>query len=225
MTYDAALHLLDRQVVDEEGRLLAKVDDVELQVAPDGTIRPTGLLVGLPVLLPRLGRRAGHRLARLQVELRPAAADRGRPLVIDIDRVESLTSEVRISGDGRSSLRRLPKDRAEAGDRWRLGDILGTAAAGPGLHARSVVLDVRFTGRPGEPGEDRVAALVLGPGRSGALLGYDRVDDLGPAPVAAVVRWLHRHTRVVELGPEVDIDLGAAQVRVGAGASFLPLRG
>lgn len=225
MTYDAALHLLDRQVVDDDGRLLAKVDDVELRLEADGTIRPTGLLVGLPVLLPRLGRRIGHRLARLHVELRPAAEDRGRPLVVDMDRVVSLTSEVRLSGDGRSSLRRLPRERAEAPDRWRLGDLLGTPAAGPGLHRRSVVLDVRITGRPGERGEHRVAALVVGPGRSGALLGYDRTTDLGPAPVAAVVRWLHRHARVVELGPEVDIDRSTERVRIGAGASFLPLRG
>ncbi|KRB77932.1 hypothetical protein ASE01_07060 [Nocardioides sp. Root190] len=225
MTYDAALHLLDRQIVDEEGRLLAKVDDVELRVDPDGSIRPSGLLVGMPAVLPRLGRRVGHRLTRLHVELRPAAEDRGRPLVVDIDRIASLTSEVRLSGDGRGSLRRLSADRAAAGDRWRLGELLGTPAAGPGLHRKSVVLDVRISGRPGESGEHRVAALVVGPGRSGALLGYDRTSDLGPALIAAVVRWMHRHARVVELGPEVEIDCAAGRVRIGAGASFLPLRG
>jgi hypothetical protein len=38
-----------------------------------------------------------------------------------------------------------------------------------------------------------------------------------------VVRRLHRHTRVVELGPEVVIDWEHDEVRVGTGASVRAL--
>jgi hypothetical protein len=39
-----------------------------------------------------------------------------------------------------------------------------------------------------------VTALVVGHGRPGSLLGYDRGDFTGPWLVRRVVRWLHRHT-------------------------------
>ncbi|WP_206056116.1 hypothetical protein, partial [Nocardioides sp.] len=74
-------------------------------------------------------------------------------------------------------------------------------------------------------GRSRVGALVVGPGRPGALLGYDRRREPGPRAVAEVVRWLHRHARVVQLGTEVEIDREAGEVRIGSGASLLPLLG
>lgn len=223
MTYDAALHLLDRQIVDSDGRLVAKVDDVELTWREDGTISPTGLLVGLPALLPRLGGWWGDRLMRLVVEIRWMAAERGRPLVIDFDLVDGLTSEVRLSCSAEGLLRRLSEDRDDA--THRLGDLLGLPVRCAALPARSKVLDARISGRPGERGEHRLAALVVGPGRPGGLLGYDRRGEPGPAVVAAVVRWLHRHARAVDLDAAVEIDLAAGEVRIGAGASVEPLVG
>jgi hypothetical protein len=58
--YDAALQFLDRQIVDPEGRLVAKVDDLELQESPDGRLVVTALLTGPGALGPRLGGRVGE---------------------------------------------------------------------------------------------------------------------------------------------------------------------
>ncbi|RYP81583.1 hypothetical protein EKO23_23375 [Nocardioides guangzhouensis] len=52
---DAVLHLLDRQIVDRDERLVGKVDDVELSEEADGTLRVSGLLLGTAALLPRFG--------------------------------------------------------------------------------------------------------------------------------------------------------------------------
>ena len=53
---DAELHLLDRQLVDVEGRLAGKVDDLELTERPDGPPFVSAILSGPGVLGPRLGR-------------------------------------------------------------------------------------------------------------------------------------------------------------------------
>jgi sporulation protein YlmC with PRC-barrel domain len=52
---DAQLELLDRQIVDHDGRMVAKVDDVELTEREDGRLVVTGLLTGPGVLGARLG--------------------------------------------------------------------------------------------------------------------------------------------------------------------------
>lgn len=207
MSYDAALHLLDRQVVDRDGRLVAKVDDVELLLGNDGALAVTALLCGLPALLPRVG---------IDVH--------GRPLVIELDVVDRVTSEVRLTrrDDG---LDRLEAGRAADPRRWRLGALLGTPVRGEGIHRSAKVLDVRVAGRPGDRGPHAAAALVVGPGRPGALLGYDRRNEPGPLPVAVLVRWLHRHACVVETGPDVVVDRDAGEVRIGAHASVRPLLG
>ena len=51
------LHLLDRQLVDREGRLAGKVDDVELEQRADGRLSVTAILAGPGVLAQRMGRR------------------------------------------------------------------------------------------------------------------------------------------------------------------------
>jgi hypothetical protein len=53
---DLALHLLDRQVVDAEGKAVGNVDDVELYVPDDGSPPyVVALLTGPQALGPRLG--------------------------------------------------------------------------------------------------------------------------------------------------------------------------
>ena len=227
--YDAALHLLDRQVVDCDGRLVAKVDDVELTVDHDGRLVPTALLVGLPALLPRLGRLAGPLLTRTHARVYVAHGDRVRPSVIDMERVHEVTSEVHLDVE-RAGLLRPREDAAGGPERFRLGQVLGLpvhAAAGTGIPSRSRVLDLRRDGAPdgGDDGRQVVTALVVGRDRPGALLGYDRSPDAGPRAIAAFVRWLHRHARVVELGRGVEIDREAGEVRIGEGASCRPLLG
>lgn len=225
-SYDAALHLLDRQVVDSEGRLVAKVDDVELTLGADGSLVPTAILVGLSALLPRFGPRLGGVLARTHARIFDAQADRAVPDVIELDLVTEISSEVHLSVPRTGLLR--PRLGAEPGvERIRLGQLLGLPVVAPpatGLHRRSCVLDARVVAVP-DGRRSVVDALVVGPGRAGALLGYDRRSEPGPWLVADFVRWLHRHARVVALGPGVVVDPGAREVRVSAGASVGPLLG
>ncbi|HVK28339.1 MAG TPA: hypothetical protein VM575_08355 [Nocardioides sp.] len=225
-SYDAALHLLDRQVVDSDGRLVCKVDDVELTVGADGSLVPTALLVGLPALLPRFGRHLGDVLTRTHAQTFEAQAGRAVPDVIEIDLVEEITSEVHLSVPRKGLLQ--PRAEGEAApERIRLGDLLGLPVAadtGTGLHRRSRVLDVRVVPVP-DGRRTVVDALVVGPGRPGALLGYDRRSEPGPWLVADLVRWLHRHARVVALGPGVEIDVPRGEVRISERASVAPLLG
>ena len=51
---DAVLHLLDRQVVDVNDRLVCKVDDVELTEYASVPLKVTGLLAGSAALVRRM---------------------------------------------------------------------------------------------------------------------------------------------------------------------------
>ncbi|MGC0337890.1 hypothetical protein [Streptomyces sp. SLBN-8D4] len=68
--YSAHFHLLDRQVVDQDGRPVCKVDDLEL--ANDGHGRPyvTAVLVGPAALAPRLGGKPARWLTAVQRRLK-----------------------------------------------------------------------------------------------------------------------------------------------------------
>jgi hypothetical protein len=70
--YDAALHFLDRQIIDPDGRLVAKVDDIELQERADGRLVVTALLTGPGALGPRLGGRIGDWVVAVWRRLHPA---------------------------------------------------------------------------------------------------------------------------------------------------------
>jgi len=91
---DLRLHLLDRQVVGPDGRLLGKVDDLELAEEPDGTLVVTALLSGPLALAPRLGGRLGGWVdavvRRLSLDRDPA------PRRIDIGRVTHIGSAVTV---------------------------------------------------------------------------------------------------------------------------------
>ena len=52
-----ALHLLDRQLVDRNGGLAGKVDDLELEEGDTGRLYVTAILSGPGVLAQRMGRR------------------------------------------------------------------------------------------------------------------------------------------------------------------------
>ena len=87
---DAAFRLLDRQIIDCAGSLVAKVDDLELAELPDGRLAVTALLVGPGALGPRLGGRVGTWWVALWRRLHP---DRdpavGRIPITDITRIDS----------------------------------------------------------------------------------------------------------------------------------------
>lgn len=176
--YDAALHLLDRQILDSEGFLVAKVDDVAL--TPD--LQVAGLLIGTAALLPRLGGRLGPKILDYWERMAPEQADRGTPRFIPIHAVADVGSGVTLD---RERLRLLTIQEPLG---HRLNDLLDLpviAAAGRSLGR---VIDVRLT----ETGT--VDGLVVGRGGPGSLLGYDRRHDQGPWLVAALVRRLHRHS-------------------------------
>lgn len=217
--YDAALHLLDRQIVAVDGRLVGKVDDVELTVDPDGSLVPTGLLVGAAALLPRFGGALGAWLATRHEQMAVAQADRTTPYAVDMSQVDDVTSEVHVSAPREGLLsRRLSS--AEEPTRHTLGELLEMTVRLPSDvegPSEARVLDVRISARSGT---QRVSALVVGHGRPGSLLGYERRSEQGPWLVATIVRHLHRHTRVVELGPDVEINWSDSEVRVGSGADI-----
>ena len=70
-TLEAGLHLLDRQLIDKDGRLAGKVDDLELEL-PEGGGPPvvTAILSGPGALSRRLGGRLGAWLEALANRLR-----------------------------------------------------------------------------------------------------------------------------------------------------------
>ncbi len=93
--YDATLHLLDRQLVDPDGGLVGKVDDLELSERGDGRLVVTALLVGPAALGPRMGGYLGRWIVAVWRRLRPDAAPQsGR---IPVDCLLSIDSAVHVT--------------------------------------------------------------------------------------------------------------------------------
>lgn len=184
---DGALHLLDRQILDAEGLLLGKVDDVELTELAGG-LTITALLTGPAALLRRLGGGLGAWFVDRWGRMRVSEPHRTRPWRIPLELVDRLDHAVHLSVERDGVLRR---DREER----RLGDLTGMAVHGPGGPLGSV-LDARFA--PDPDGRPVLRSLIVGHGRAGSLLGYDRRGDQGPALVRGVVRRLHQDTVIVD---------------------------
>lgn len=88
--YDAALRLLDRQIIDRDGRLVAKVDDVELAERDDGRLEVVALLMGPGALGPRLGGRLGRWTVAVWRRLHPAESPQaGRIPFGDVTGIDS----------------------------------------------------------------------------------------------------------------------------------------
>ena len=88
------LHLLDRQVVGPDDRLVCKVDDVELEPDEAGRLMVTAILVGPRALGPRLGGRLGRWLTAIADRL---ADDRGAgPHRVDMRVVTDIGSTIRV---------------------------------------------------------------------------------------------------------------------------------
>jgi sporulation protein YlmC with PRC-barrel domain len=202
--FDGLLHLVDRQLVDVEGRLLGKVDDVELTRTDEGwTI--TALLTGPTALLSRLGGRLGDELTTKYVQLRPSEPHRVRPWRVTLDLVDHVDSAVHLRVE-RAQV--LVRDRdADV----RLGSLGGMTVLEPDGHHAGHVLDARF--EPAPDGSLVLRSLLVGRGGPGSLLGYDRRREQGPWLVARLVRLWHRDTRVVDLR-SADIEWDTGQVRL-----------
>jgi sporulation protein YlmC with PRC-barrel domain len=121
---DAALELLDRQLVDGDGRLAGKVDDLEL-TDPGEHLEPpyvTAILTGPDALTGRLHTRFGRWLRQLGLRLQ--APDRQRPFRVPLNQVEAIGSSVRLrvtagqpgTGGGQGWVRQLIGRLPGAGD-------------------------------------------------------------------------------------------------------------
>ena len=93
---EAGLHLLDRQLVDKDGRLAGKVDDLELEL-PEGGGPPvvTAILAGPGALSRRVGGRLGAWLEAVANRLRDG--DRRRPARISFGVVKRVGSAIELS--------------------------------------------------------------------------------------------------------------------------------
>jgi hypothetical protein len=95
-TLEAGLHLLDRQLIDTDGRLAGKVDDLELEL-PSGGGPPTvtAILAGPGALSRRIGGRFGAWLEAVANRLRDG--DDRRPARVSFGVVRRIGSAVELS--------------------------------------------------------------------------------------------------------------------------------
>ncbi len=200
---------MDRQVVDRDGLMVCKVDDVELTEHPRRSLgghRAAGRAAGARAEVRRPARRGARG------ELAAARPPGGRPAGAVADRARARR---------RARQRRHPARRAR-----------GAAAAPDRLPARArrrtpppqrrpaargfttdgetlgQVLDVRLRpARRREPLRLVAEGLVVGRGRPGGYLGYDRDGKQGPWLLNRLVRRIHRHSGYVPMA-----DVGARRL-------------
>jgi len=92
---DVGDRLLDRQVVDSNGRPFAKVDDLELAYDAEGRPYVVAILCCPGAIGPRLGRRLGHWIVAVWARLHPAVHP--SPARIPMSAVASIDSAVNLS--------------------------------------------------------------------------------------------------------------------------------
>ena len=202
-------------MVDVDGLMVCKVDDVELTEFDDGVLGVTGLLAGPAALVPRYGDEgSGRAAARLLAPARRASRRTATTPTGSTSRW--------WSGWAAGSSCNVPRHGVlvRQGQRARrLNELLQMPVQDSDGRPLGRVLDVRLEHETIEPGERiRVTGLVVGRGRPGSYLGYDRRPDMGPWLVSRIVRWLHRHSGYVALDDldELDWDAGVIRVRDGA---------
>jgi hypothetical protein len=88
--------LMDNQALDRFNRKAGKVDGIVMVLRNGRPPRVTAIEIGLPTVLARIHPRLGTLAARLE---RWLGIDAGRPVRIDIDRVERAGINVRIDVD------------------------------------------------------------------------------------------------------------------------------
>lgn len=89
---DLNMHLLDRQVVDRDGGLVCKVDDLELERGADGALYVTTILVGAEALGSRFGGRLGRWMSAIAGRITNADIPR-----IDMALVSEIGSAIKVS--------------------------------------------------------------------------------------------------------------------------------
>lgn len=224
----ARLHLLDRQVVrDRDGRLLCKVDDLE--VRPGDRPYVTAILSGPLALGPRVGGVPGWLITQTDELFRREESP--GPYRIDMSLVSDIGSAVQVAGDrqdlalerwlARNVVERIPgaagteeqeapekalqvRERQEdRPDAMRLGALLGRTVRGPSGEVVGGVVDVRLVQDGPVLGEVqqafRLDGLLVARRRAGQAFGYERGPGLWrPSLLGALVRRLHGEIRYAE---------------------------
>jgi sporulation protein YlmC with PRC-barrel domain len=110
----------------------------------------------------------------------------------------------------------------------RLSDLLDADVVTAAGESVGQVTDVRLaqTG-PVPPGPGVLAtfvveSLLVSPHHTGALFGYERRRDQGPALVRALVRWVHRRAVLVDWADVEAWDVEAHRVTLGQGSTPRP---
>lgn len=210
---DAVLHLMDRQVVDVDNLMVCKVDDLELLEHDDGMLAVTGLLAGPNAWLPRFGGRLGDTLRTEWRRLGLEQAGRELPWRIGVADIARLGSGVELRRTRENVLGRQSDEPPAPGvRRHRMNDFLETTVVDRDGTVLGQVLDVRVRPEPGERAHLPVVGLVVGRGRPGSLLGYDRRRDMGPWAVRRLVRRIHRHSGYLSWADVTDVDWDARRV-------------
>ncbi|TKK89357.1 hypothetical protein FDA94_10555 [Herbidospora galbida] len=218
----AHLHLLDRQVVRADGRLLCKVDDLEIE--PGEAPYVTAILAGPLALGPRVGGVVGRLMTGTTRLFRPE--EDPAPRRVPMSLVSEIGSAVTVGGDvPEAALERWvrerlidplpgsggadpglgaprPVRRAEVPDRDRLSSLVGRRVVDRDGAPVGQVADVQLTQDGPLLGEStqalRLSGLVVAPRHTGQLLGYERgPGGNSPALVRVVIRRLHRGSRFV----------------------------
>jgi sporulation protein YlmC with PRC-barrel domain len=192
----AALHLLDHQLVDRDGVLVGKVDDLELFVAPDGGATLTAVLSGPGVLATRLGHTTyGRWRERMETALEGPEGRTSRIAMPDVRRV---TSRVETSLPA-------PLLASFGTERWVGDHLIGRIPGG-----RRTPDGGPEPGESGTAPEQGSAAPTSGPG------GSTGVSDSGRVRVSAVLRREVVDGSGVHLGHVLDLRM-VQDGPVGAG--------
>jgi sporulation protein YlmC with PRC-barrel domain len=94
--YYLALQLLDRQLIDRNGRLVGKVDDLELSEGEGGDLLVTSILSGPGVLAERMGAPWGSWVRRVHALLVGGGSD---PARIPFGRVSAIGSHITLAAE------------------------------------------------------------------------------------------------------------------------------
>ena len=157
--------------------------------------------------MPRLGGKLGDTLQESWRRLGLQEGDRLVPWRIPLVLVAELGSGVELLAAREGLLRRQSDSPPASGDvRRRLNDLLHLAVRGPTGEPWGQVLDVRLRRLPSEHLRLVVEGLVVGRGRPGSYLGYDRDDRQGPWLLNRLLRRIHRHSGYLPWADVLGID-------------------
>ena len=95
--FDLNVHLLDRQVVDRDGELVCKIDDLELERGADGSLYVAKILVGPRALSRRIGGRIGVWMRSIAERLSTGEMKR-----IDFSLVDEIGSAIKLAASSDS---------------------------------------------------------------------------------------------------------------------------